>query len=126
VDFACDWPDWDPVGPGFVCLTEDGDWARITEDGEVVGRFDAGSTGLRELGLPYFSPDGSRIYTVTWSEDGVRGLWWIPRSGGLATLAMSSDDPNQLLHNQIAVGEDRIFFTIEEGEGDIRVVDLEW
>jgi serine/threonine-protein kinase len=123
-DFGCEWPDWAPDGESLVCATGEG-WARVSRDGEVHTRYDASADGL-DVGFPRFSIDGSRVYFVAFSEDGPRGVWWVPADGGDATRVVSHDDPSRIMYDYLSVGPDHLYVTLGEWESDIRVVDLEW
>ncbi|MEK6255462.1 MAG: hypothetical protein N2B05_12260, partial [Gemmatimonadales bacterium] len=126
VDHECAYPAWAPDGESLVCEAEEGGWIRISREGEILQRFDFSTMGLRRVGAPNFSPDGSRIYFHASPEVGPRGVWWIPEGGGDATLVVTFDDPSNFMRPFLSVGREYLYLTIGQTDGDIRVVDLEW
>ena len=125
-DFGCGVPDWAPDGESLVCDRGSEGWARVSTDGTVLWN-DWRPSGLRGVGRPRFSPDGSRIYFEARDSDGSEGLWWVPADRGDPAKIVSFDDPTVIvLDGSLSVGPEHLYFTIDENESDIRVVDLEW
>jgi len=123
-DFGCGIPDWAPDGTSLLCNSGVGP-ARVSRSGELLLRYDLSTAGLESFAVAQFSPDGSRIYGRGRQEDGSRGIWWIPASGGDATKVVTFDDPLLNLYG-MAVGSGTLYFTLSEFESDIWVMDLEW
>ena len=123
-DFGCGVPVWLPDGEGLMCRGREVGWVRVARDGRVLQSYEA-PTGVRRIGRPRFSPDGSRMYFSATADDGWEGLWWIPADGGDPTKVVAFDDP-ALAVSYISVGPKHFYFTIDQNESDIRVVDLEW
>jgi Tol biopolymer transport system component len=122
-DFGCDTPVWHPGGEDLVCRRNAG-WVRVARDGTVLQSYEA-PTGVRRLGRPRFSPDGSRMYFSATAVDGWDGIWWIPADGGDPTRVVEFDDPTMDV-GYLSVGPEHFYFTVNQNESDIRVVDLEW
>ena len=60
-------------------------------------------------------------------EDGSRGVWWIPATGGDVTKVIAFDDPSlEVFINALSVGSDNLYLMIAEYESDIWVMDLEY
>jgi len=126
-EFRCSDPDWAPDGASLVCDTEEDELARVSRVGETLSLYDPWTGGQQLLGTFRFSPDGSRIYFVGVHEDGSRGVWWIPATGGDATQVVAFDDPSlAVLVDFLTVGPENLYLTITEYESDIWVMDLEW
>ena len=128
-DFGCALPDWAPDGGSLVCNAVGGEWngwARVTRDGEVVSRHDPSTAGIQSFSSLKFSSDGSRIYFRATHENGSRGVWWVPATGGDATKVVAFDDPSLTVFEAITVGSENLYLTISEYESDIYVMDLEW
>ena len=125
-DFRCGVPDWAPDGETLVCERGRTGWARVSRDGTVLWN-DWLPSGLRGVSRPRFSPDGSRIYFAARDDAGWEGIWWIPAGGGDPTRIVSFDDSAVIVFGSyLSVGPEHLYFTIDENESDIRVVDLEW
>jgi Tol biopolymer transport system component len=124
-DFGCALPDWAPDGASLVCRTEAG-WVRVSEDAEVLSRYDPTTAGIQSFTNLQFSSDGSRLYVVGAQEDGSRGVWWIPVDGGDATKVVAFDDPSLTVAGYLTVGPEDLYLTISEYESDIWVMDLDW
>ncbi len=76
--------------------------------------------------MPKYSRDGRTIYIVATHQDGRRGVWAIPATGGPARLVVASDDPAVTAQWHISVGRDRLYLTVAEYESDIWVAKLSW
>ena len=91
-------------------------------------RYDTSAAGLHTLPFPslQFSPDGSRIYFLATHEDGSRGVWWIPATGGDATKVVAFDHPSLVVLPSLTVGPENLYLTIAKYDSDIWVMDLDW
>jgi Tol biopolymer transport system component len=125
-DFYCRWPDWAPDGRAAACDTFGEEIVLVSQEGEVLWRYHRSNAGLQDLRWVRFSWSGARIYFTGTDEDGSRGLWWIPASGGDATKVVSFDDPALFVPGYLSVGPENLYLTIGEYESDIWVMDLEW
>jgi TolB protein len=128
-DFGCKLPDYAPDGASLVCNAVGGGWAgwaRVTPDGEVLLRFDPSTVGIQSFSSLKFSSDGSRLYFRATHEDGSRGVWWLPATGGDATKVIAFDDPTVTVIEATTVGPEHLYLTISEYESDIWVMDLDW
>lgn len=125
-DSRCLLTDWAPDGRGVLCISGP-EMVQVSREGEVLWRYQPSAAGLSGLSRAKFSRDGSRIYFLATHEDGSRGVWWIPVSGGNATNVVAFDDP-ALDVNQfgLSVGPENLYLTIGEYESDIWVMDLDW
>ena len=125
-----------------------GNWAAWSPDGREIA-FGIGSVGARIFRVPVEGGEARLIYDVEgtenprpeqmiWSADtrtlyfkshdaaGRASVWAIPAAGGAARLVTRFDDPaRQSSRFNIAVGAGRLFFTIEERQSDVWVMDVE-
>jgi Tol biopolymer transport system component len=126
-DFGCVPEDWGPDGSGVLCLLPWPEEAMVlvSREGEVFWRFDLATAGLARWGLPFprFSRDGSVIYLAASHENGSRGIWGIPLSGGLPILVVESAE--SWAPDFFSEGPDQFYVTIAEHESDIWVMDVE-
>jgi Tol biopolymer transport system component len=126
-ELPCGALEWFPDGKSLLCFggREDG-WMRVATSGEVMARYES-PPGVARFRSPRFSPDGSRMYFVGVGDDGWAGVWWMPTEGGEPNRILAFDDPALSLQwISLNVGPDHLYFTIDENESDIRVVDLDW
>jgi Tol biopolymer transport system component len=124
-DTRCVPSDWAPDGSGVLC--ESGmEEVLVSPEGEVLWRYDLATAGLRiSPGRPKFSYDGSTIYIHGIHEDGVTGIWAIPRQGGEPRLVVVFDDAELAGQQYFSVGSDHLYVTVAEHESDIWVMDVE-
>jgi Tol biopolymer transport system component len=124
-DFACEAPDWDPVGRGLVCMGERG-VVRVSSDGTLLSTlYDNPERGPGLYFTPMFSPDGSRVYAYGVDSD-LWGIWSVPATGGEASEEVVFDDP-AVWPFGLTVGEDAIYLSLRQFDSsDIWVMDLEW
>jgi serine/threonine-protein kinase len=124
-DFGCSMNGWAPDGESLLCNAQRR-LARVSMDGTILGYYDP-PPGLTDVSGRRLSPDGSRLYFSALDGDGWAGVWWVPAEGGNPTKVVAYDDPSRAVKRRsLTVGRDRLYFTIDENESDIRVVDLEW
>jgi Tol biopolymer transport system component/tRNA A-37 threonylcarbamoyl transferase component Bud32 len=73
-----------------------------------------------------WSRDGTRIYFKAHEATGRASIWWIAATGaGAPHLVVRFDDLNRPSFRQNwSLGPDRIYFTIEERESDISVMEV--
>lgn len=72
-----------------------------------------------------FSRDGSTIYAAGWGTDGAEGVWAIPIHGGPPRLVIAFDDIDFVGMRWLSVGPDRLYLTVQQGEIDIWVADVQ-
>ena len=61
------------------------------------------------------------------AEDRKHGRNWMPVEGGNPTRVLAYDDLTlNVDDSSLSVGPDHLYFTVDESESDIRVVDLAW
>jgi TolB protein len=125
-EFGCGEPEWAPDGESLLCFGSEVGWVRVSVSGEVSQRYES-LRGLRGFSRPRFSPDGERLYFGAIDEAGWDGLWWMPADGGEPARVVAFDDPAMAVFiRSLSVGPKHLYFTIDETESDIRVVDLDW
>ena len=123
-DFGCALLAWPPDGEGLMCRGQEVGLVRVAMDGTVLRSYYL-PPGVGGFGKLRFSPDGSRMYFSATAVDGWDGIWWIPADGGDPTKVVEFDDP-ALPVDYLSVGPEHFYFTVNQNESDIRVVDLEW
>jgi Tol biopolymer transport system component/tRNA A-37 threonylcarbamoyl transferase component Bud32 len=74
----------------------------------------------------FWSRDGARIYFKAHDPQGRASIWWISTTGaGTPHVVVRFDDPNRpSFRPNWVMGPDRIYFTIEERESDISVMEV--
>jgi Tol biopolymer transport system component len=84
-----------------------------------------------QAGLPpakqaFWSRDGARIYFKSHELRGRASIWWIAATGtGTPHLVVRFEDPSRpSFRANWSLGPDRIYFTIEEFESDISVMEV--
>ncbi len=123
--------DWAPDGSGVLCVSYPSGktLSLLPARGPTLWTRDLAATSQLTAGgyaLPKYSRDGRTIYIVATHQDGRRGVWAIPATGGPARLVVASDDPAVTAQWHISVGRDRLYLTVAEYESDIWVAKLSW
>ena len=99
---------------------------RVATTGEVMARYES-PPGVARFRSPRFSPDGSRMFFIGVGDDEWAGVWWMPTEGGEPSRILAFDDPALSLQwISLNVGPEHLYFTVDENESDIRVVELDW
>ena len=122
----CGLQEWAPDGSGVLC-TNPQEMVQVSREGEILWRYQLSAAGLGQSYTASFSRDGSRIYFLATHQDGSRGVWWIPATGGDATKVVAFDDPAlDVPSGGLSVGPEHLYLTIAEYESDIWVMDLDY
>jgi Tol biopolymer transport system component len=75
--------------------------------------------------FPGWSRDGKIVYYKTLEADGASGLWRVPIAGGEPRLLVRFDDPaRRSLRRAFATDDAVIYFTLNEHESDIWMLEL--
>jgi eukaryotic-like serine/threonine-protein kinase len=123
------YPQWSP----------DGHWLAFSHDlaGGALGVIPVDSGPERMLvdpardggvqgEMPYWSADGRTIYFKSHDAAGNAFIWAVRASGGTPRLLVRFDDPSRPSYRpELAVSGGRIFFTIEDRQADVYVMDVE-
>ncbi|HXY70396.1 MAG TPA: protein kinase [Gemmatimonadales bacterium] len=122
------WPDFSPDGRWLVfthelnggaigILAVDSGPERILVDPERAGI-------LAEV--PQYSADGTTVYFKSHDARGVASIWEVPAAGGTPRLLARLDDPAHTSYRpELAVGAGRMYFTVEDRQADVYVMDVE-
>jgi Tol biopolymer transport system component len=139
-DFGCFFLDWAPDGGGLLCLSGGDllsvdfsgtdllaeDLLLVSREGEVLWRYAPSTPWLPALGFhAEYSADGSTIFVSGTRQDGARGIWTIPATGGEPSPLVVFDDAAIDWLPWFSVGHDRLYVTVAEWESDIWVMDVE-
>jgi Tol biopolymer transport system component len=74
---------------------------------------------------PLWSADGARIYFKSHDPRGNASIWSVPAAGGAPHLHVRFDDPAQPSYRTSwGLGRERVFFTIEDRQSDVWVMDV--
>jgi Tol biopolymer transport system component len=122
------WPSWSP----------DGRWLAYSH--EIAGGtisvvlVDSGPERVvvdpsRPLGVrgevPTWSADGKTLYFKSHDARGNASVWSVPAAGGAPRLLVRFDDPTHPSYRpELAISGGRIFFTIEDRQSDVYVMDV--
>jgi hypothetical protein len=123
-DFGCSPSDWAPDGSGVLCEAGE-EMVLVSQEAEVLWRYDLSTTGLRGIRRPRFSWDGSTIYVYGNHQDGLEGIWTIPRQGGEPNLVVAYDDAEIGGMYIFSAGPEHLYVTVGQYEVDIWVMDVE-
>jgi len=122
--FGCFPTQWALDGSGFYCAHEvrsgSNGFMLLSLSGEVLWRLDP--VLFKSFGIPFLSRDGSTFYC---GVDG-QGVWAWPRAGGKPRQVVKLDGtgrPN-FWPGAFNVGPKGIYFTVDDSESDIWVMDL--
>jgi len=122
------WPEWSPDGRSILISRAQTRGAGLSiipvDSGPERILVDPARTGVAgEVGT--FGPDGKTVYFKSHDARGNASIWAIPAAGGTPRLLVRFDDPSRPSYRpEIAVGGDRIFFTIEDRQSDVYVMDV--
>ena len=122
-DFGCFPTQWAPDGSGFYCAYEargePPGFMLLSPSGKVLWRLDPSLA--RSFPQPLLSRDGSTFYAANGN-----GVWAWPRAGGKPRQVVQLDGtgrPNFFM-GAFNVGPKGIYFTVDDSESDIWVMDL--
>ena len=122
------WPDYSPDGRWLVfshaqlggviaLLPVDSGPERILVDPARIGAFPE---------VPSWSADGRTIYYKSHDARGNAFVWSVPVSGGAPSLLVRFDDPTHPSYRpEVTVGGGRIYFTMEDRQADVYVMEVE-
>jgi Tol biopolymer transport system component len=126
-DLACSYQVWAHDGSGLLCGSPgETVLSLVSPSGTVLRRRDLAASGLREVGPPAMSPDGTTLYLRA-ARGGQAGIWAWPMSGGEPRMIVSFEDPSMTVLSYpgtINVTRDRLYLTVGEYESDVWVMDL--
>lgn len=75
-------------------------------------------------GEAWWSRDSRTLYFTNHDARGFAQFWSVPITGGRPTLLMRFDDPLRPSNRtQWSIGADRMYFTIEEQQSEVWVMD---
>ena len=75
--------------------------------------------------MPTWSADGKTVYFKSHDARGNASIWAIPSVGGAPRLLVHFDDPNHPTYRpEVTVGGGRIYFTIEDRQSDVYVMEV--
>jgi serine/threonine-protein kinase len=87
---------------------------------------DASKPGVPRAAWPYWSADGQKIYFKSHDSLGRASIWSVSTKGGTPRLMVRFDDPARPSYrNQWALGGNRIYFPVQDRQGDIWVMEME-
>jgi TolB protein len=130
LDSGGQWSAWSPDGRLIAFATDPflvrGDLAVVPVDsGEVRTLVDAKVPGHPPVEQVQFSEDGRTIYFKSHDARGNASIWSVPTAGGPPRLHVKFDDPARPSYRTAwALGRTRIYFTIEDRQSDVWVVEV--
>ena len=122
------WPQWSPDGRWLIYSHElsGGAISIIPADsGPERVLLDPGRAGGLRGEMATWSADGKTIYFKSHDAGGNASIWTIPAAGGTPRLLVRFDDPTHPSYRpELAVSGGRIFFTIEDRQSDVYVMEV--
>jgi Tol biopolymer transport system component len=86
---------------------------------------DPSQSGQPTVEQPLWSADGREIFFKSHDARGNATFWSVPATGGSARLLARFDDPARPSYRPSwALGRDRFYFTIEDRQSDVWVMDV--
>ncbi|HEX6088687.1 MAG TPA: protein kinase [Gemmatimonadales bacterium] len=121
------WPVWSPDGSRLayaIGSVANRVFVEPAAGGEPTLVYDAGSTGPRVEQVSW-STDSRTLYFKSHDTDGRAEIWALAASGGPVRLVTRFDDPSRPSHRfNMALGPGEIYFTIDERQSDVWVMEL--
>ncbi|HEU4698461.1 MAG TPA: hypothetical protein VFS40_04735, partial [Gemmatimonadales bacterium] len=124
------WPAWSPDGRVLAYATD----PEMLRSGLGVVPADSGAPRILidttqaaapTVEQPLWSADGRWIYFKSHDARGNASLWAEPAGGGAPRLLVRFDDPARPSYRAAwALGRDRFYFTIEDRQSDVWVMDV--
>ena len=120
------WPKWsrvrdeilfysDPLG-AIQAISPSGGAARTLARGQDLGL---------ALNFAAWSRDGSTVFFSGYSPDETLSVWAVPATAGRARQVVVFDDPTKrFTRGEFALDDTRIYFSIQQFEGDVWVMEL--
>jgi Tol biopolymer transport system component len=120
-------PAWEPDGRQIIGNMDQALEVVSHEGGEPMVVYEARpESGDPVARWPLFSTDGGTIYFKSHDAGGLASFWSMPATGGQPRLLVRFDDPmRQSTRDDWAMDEEHFFFTIQDRQSDIWVMDVE-
>ena len=122
------WPAWSPDGRWLVYSHAlNGGVISIipTDSGPERVLLDPARPGGVRGEMASWSADGKTVFFKSHDASGNASIWAIPAAGGTPRLLVRFDDPSRPSYRpEIAVGGGRIYFTIEDRQSDVYVMEV--
>ena len=124
------WPAWSPDGRWLLYGTRPlelrGQLAVVPVDsGAPRVLVDPARPGQLAAEQAWWSEDGRMVYFKTHDPRGNASIWVMPVAGGSPRLVVRFDDPARPSYrNAWVLGRTRIYFTVDDRQGDIWVIDV--
>ena len=76
--------------------------------------------------MAHWSPDSRTLYFKSWDARGNAAFWAIPGHGGTPRLLIRFDDPTRpwASRPEWFIGKGRMYFTIQDRQSDIWVMEV--
>jgi hypothetical protein len=86
---------------------------------------DGTKPGMPEIERPRWGRDGRDIFFKSHDARGRASIWSVPAQGGTPRLRVHFDDLTRPSYRpQWALGRDRLFFSVEDRQSDVWVMDV--